>query len=61
MTSGPGGGQASWAQQVHQLAGGGDEPSVAPWKPPVEDLFQAAARRRPPPAPPGSADGSRRG
>ncbi|WP_030610458.1 RDD family protein [Streptomyces achromogenes] len=46
VTSGPGGGQASWAQQVHQLAGGGDEPSVAPWKPPVEDLFQAAARRQ---------------
>ncbi|MCE0447051.1 hypothetical protein LT493_29350 [Streptomyces tricolor] len=22
LTSGPGGGQASWAQQVHQLAGG---------------------------------------
>ncbi|MEV5382006.1 RDD family protein [Streptomyces sp. NPDC052721] len=46
LTSGPGGGQASWAQQVHQLAGGGDEQPVAPWKPPVEDLFQAAARRQ---------------
>ncbi|MEU6666204.1 RDD family protein [Streptomyces sp. NPDC046727] len=46
LTSGPGGGQASWAQQVHQLAGGGDEQSVAPWKPPVEDVFQAAARRQ---------------
>ncbi|MEU9479690.1 RDD family protein [Streptomyces sp. NPDC048191] len=46
VTSGPGGGQASWAQQVHQLAGGGDEQPVAPWKPPVEDLFQAAARRQ---------------
>ncbi|MDN3263337.1 RDD family protein [Streptomyces sp. CSDS2] len=46
VTSGPGGGQASWAQQVHQLAGGGDELTVAPWKPPVEDLFQAAARRQ---------------
>ncbi|MFF5469721.1 RDD family protein [Streptomyces achromogenes] len=46
VTSGPGGGQASWAQQVHQLAGGGDEPPVAPWKPPVEDFFQAAARRQ---------------
>ncbi|GGW20369.1 hypothetical protein GCM10018980_36570 [Streptomyces capoamus] len=45
LTSGPGGGQASWAQQVHRLAGGGDEP-VVPWKPPVEDLFQAAARRQ---------------
>ncbi|GHI07346.1 hypothetical protein AQI88_20825 [Streptomyces cellostaticus] len=46
MSPGPGGGQASWAQQVHQLAGGGDEQPVAPWKPPVEDLFQAAARRQ---------------
>ncbi|MFI1362613.1 RDD family protein [Streptomyces griseochromogenes] len=46
MTAGPGGGQASWAQQVHQLAGGGDEQPVAPWKPPVEDPFQAAARRQ---------------
>ncbi|WP_428986405.1 RDD family protein [Streptomyces camelliae] len=45
MTSGPGGGQASWAQQVHQLAGGDEQP-VAPWKPPVEDVFQAAARRQ---------------
>ncbi|MFE2099504.1 RDD family protein [Streptomyces sp. PTD9-10] len=45
MASGPGGGQASWAQQVHQLAGGADE-QVAPWKPPVEDIFQAAARRQ---------------
>ncbi|MGY5050520.1 RDD family protein [Streptomyces sp. 900105755] len=43
MASGAGGGQSSWAQQVHQLAG--DQP-VAPWKPPVEDLFQAAARRQ---------------
>ncbi|KIE23142.1 membrane protein [Streptomyces sp. MUSC 125] len=46
LTSGSGGGQASWAQQVHQLAGGADEPPVAPWKPPVEDPFQAAARRQ---------------
>lgn len=46
LTTGPGGGQASWAQQVHQLAGGGDDQPVAPWKPPVEDLFQAAARRQ---------------
>ncbi|MGW2492540.1 RDD family protein [Streptomyces sp. NPDC001606] len=46
LTSGPGGGQASWAQQVHQLAGGADEQPVAPWKPPVEDVFQAAARRQ---------------
>ncbi|MEU9593205.1 RDD family protein [Streptomyces sp. NPDC048219] len=44
---GPGGGQSSWAQQVHQLAGaGGDEQPVAPWKPPVDDVFQAAARRQ---------------
>ncbi|MGW0813728.1 RDD family protein [Streptomyces viridiviolaceus] len=47
LTSGPGGGQSSWAQQVHRLAGaGGDEQPVAPWKPPVEDPFQAAARRQ---------------
>ncbi|MGW1586066.1 RDD family protein [Streptomyces sp. NPDC002386] len=46
LTAGPGGGQASWAQQVHRLAGGADEQPVAPWKPPVEDLFQAAARRQ---------------
>ncbi|MGV4885051.1 RDD family protein [Streptomyces viridosporus] len=45
LTSGPGGGQSSWAQQVHRLAGG-EEPPVAPWKPPVEDPFQAAARRQ---------------
>ncbi|MEV7129029.1 RDD family protein [Streptomyces sp. NPDC093260] len=45
-TSGPGGGQASWAQQVHQLAGAGEDQPVAPWKPPVEDPFQAAARRQ---------------
>ncbi|MEU5534112.1 RDD family protein [Streptomyces sp. NPDC020362] len=44
VTAGPGGGQASWAQQVHQLAGGDEQ--MAPWKPPVEDLFQAAARRQ---------------
>ena len=47
MTSGPGGGQPSWAQQVHRLAGAPDEEQpVAPWKPPVEDVFQAAARRQ---------------
>ncbi|MGW0997705.1 RDD family protein, partial [Streptomyces sp. NPDC002523] len=44
VTAGPGGGQASWAQQVHRLAGGADEQPVAPWKPVVEDPFQAAAR-----------------
>ncbi len=32
---------------MHRLAGaGGDEQPVAPWKPPVEDVFQAAARRQ---------------
>ncbi|WP_431987226.1 RDD family protein [Streptomyces griseoflavus] len=45
LTTGSGGGQSSWAQQVHRLAGG-EEPPVAPWKPPVEDPFQAAARRQ---------------
>ncbi|MFD1661977.1 RDD family protein [Streptomyces caeni] len=46
MTAGPGGGQPSWAQQVHRLASSGTdgEGPVAPWKPPVEDVFQAAAR-----------------
>ncbi|MFJ5773622.1 RDD family protein [Streptomyces sp. NPDC093094] len=47
VTSAVGGGQSSWAQQVHRLAGGSaDEQPVAPWKPPVEDVFQAAARRQ---------------
>ncbi|MFG3547954.1 RDD family protein [Streptomyces sp. NPDC047725] len=47
VAAGPGGGQASWAQQVHRLAGSGaDEQPVAPWKPPVDDVFQAAARRQ---------------
>ncbi|MFF0107880.1 RDD family protein [Streptomyces hirsutus] len=45
LTSGHGGGQSSWAQQVHRLADGEEAP-VAPWKPPVEDVFQAAARRQ---------------
>ncbi|MFI5882163.1 RDD family protein [Streptomyces sp. NPDC051554] len=45
MAAGPGGGQPSWAQQVHRLAGDEEAP-VAPWKPPVEDVFQAAARRQ---------------
>ncbi|MFE2045405.1 RDD family protein [Streptomyces sp. NPDC059477] len=52
LTSGPGGGQSSWAQQVHQLAGAsggaggsGDEP-VVPWRPPADDPFQAMARRQ---------------
>ncbi|MFG2571083.1 RDD family protein [Streptomyces sp. NPDC048481] len=43
--AGPGGGQPSWAQQVHRLAGAEEGP-VAPWKPPVDDIFQAAARRQ---------------
>ncbi|MGX5210144.1 RDD family protein [Streptomyces violaceus] len=46
LSAGPGGGQSSWAQQVHRLAGAGDEQPVAPWKPPTEDVFQAAARRQ---------------
>ncbi|MFE2140102.1 RDD family protein, partial [Streptomyces sp. NPDC059466] len=43
LSSGAGGGQPSWAQQVHRLAG--DEGPVGPFKPPVDDVFQAAARR----------------
>ncbi|MFI8533069.1 RDD family protein [Streptomyces aquilus] len=47
MSSGPGGGQPSWAQQVHRLAGAsGEDQPVVPWKPPVDDIFQAAARRQ---------------
>jgi len=48
MAGGAGGGQSSWAQQVHRLAGADDGQPVAPapWKPPVEDIFQAAARRQ---------------
>ncbi|MFF7449225.1 MULTISPECIES: RDD family protein [unclassified Streptomyces] len=47
MASGVGGGQPSWAQQVHRLAANPDEEQpVTPWKPPVEDIFQAAARRQ---------------
>ncbi|MBX9398068.1 RDD family protein [Streptomyces sp. TRM72054] len=48
VTTGSGGGQSSWAQQVHRLAGTAtpDDQPVAPWKPPVEDPFQAAARRQ---------------
>ncbi|MFE9925696.1 RDD family protein [Streptomyces sp. NPDC005774] len=45
LSSGHGGGQSSWAQQVHRPADGEAVP-VAPWKPPVEDIFQAAARRQ---------------
>ncbi|MDT9689291.1 RDD family protein [Streptomyces sp. P9(2023)] len=52
LTAGPGGGAASWPQQVQQLAqssagvgaaGDGEQP-VVPWKPPVEDVFLQAAR-----------------
>jgi uncharacterized RDD family membrane protein YckC len=46
MTSGAGGGQPSWAQQVHRLAGAEEDQPVAPWKPPVDDIFTAAARRQ---------------
>ncbi|MFG3097053.1 RDD family protein [Streptomyces sp. NPDC048202] len=46
LAPGPGGGQASWAQQVHHLAGTGEEQPVVPWKPPVEDPFLAAVRRQ---------------
>ncbi|MFC8344384.1 RDD family protein [Streptomyces sp. NPDC057280] len=47
MSSGSGGGQPSWAQQVHRLAGAsGEDQPVLPWKPPVDDIFQAAARRQ---------------
>ncbi|MFB9467547.1 RDD family protein, partial [Streptomyces cinereospinus] len=46
VTTGPGGGQSSWAQQVHRLAVTPDEQPAVPWKPPVEDIFQAAARRQ---------------
>jgi uncharacterized RDD family membrane protein YckC len=47
VTGGPGGGQPSWAQQVHHLAGGaGEDGPVVPWRPPVDDFFQAAARRQ---------------
>ncbi|MEF9904202.1 RDD family protein [Streptomyces sp. P9-A2] len=45
LSSGHGGGQSSWAQQAPRPADGEEVP-VAPWKPPVEDIFQAAARRQ---------------
>ncbi|GGW30089.1 RDD family protein [Streptomyces xantholiticus] len=47
VTSSAGGGAASWAQQVHQLAqtpGTGPGEPVLPWKPPVNDPFLAAAQ-----------------
>lgn len=49
LTSGSGGGAASWPQQVHRLAqsgpaGPGGEQPVVPWKPPVDDPFLRAAQ-----------------
>ncbi|MDQ0943112.1 RDD family protein [Streptomyces sp. V1I1] len=50
VTNGPGGGSASWAQQVHRLAQPGPasaaeaEQPVVPWKPPVSDPFLQAAQ-----------------
>ncbi|GGX97654.1 RDD family protein [Streptomyces fructofermentans] len=44
VTAGSGGGQPSWAQQVHRLAGPGSEPPVVPWKPVREDPFQSVLR-----------------
>ncbi|MET8680455.1 RDD family protein [Streptomyces sp. NPDC004647] len=49
---GSGGGQPSWAQQVHQLADpgpagtrqGSPDAPVTPWRPPVADPFLAAAQ-----------------
>ncbi|MFI6286606.1 RDD family protein [Streptomyces sp. NPDC051018] len=53
VTPGSGGGSASWAQQVHQLARPEGEQPVAPWKPPADDPFlraaQAQAAARPAP------------
>ncbi|MEV8566631.1 RDD family protein [Streptomyces sp. NPDC051322] len=46
-TPGPGGGAASWPQQVQQLARPGaesEEQGLPPWKPVVEDPFLQAAR-----------------
>ncbi|ATL28081.1 RDD family protein [Streptomyces formicae] len=47
VTQGPGGGQPSWAQQVHQLAGpapGAEGQPVVPWKPVASDPFGALAQ-----------------
>ncbi|MFG2647257.1 RDD family protein [Streptomyces sp. NPDC048436] len=46
VTSGPGGGSPSWAQQVHQLAegDGGQQQPVVPWKPVASDPFLAMAQ-----------------
>ncbi|GAQ72571.1 RDD family protein [Streptomyces turgidiscabies] len=48
MAHGVGGGQPSWAMQAPRPGGSdeGGEQRLAPWKPPVEDVFQAAARRQ---------------
>ncbi|MGV9878349.1 RDD family protein [Streptomyces sp. NPDC003006] len=52
VTAGAGGGSASWAQQVHQLASGGapapdqqgEGQPVVPWKPVASDPFLAVAQ-----------------
>ncbi|WP_328496061.1 RDD family protein [Streptomyces sp. NBC_00414] len=44
MSAGLGGGQPSWAQQVHRLAGPDEDQPVVPWKPVREDPFQAVVR-----------------
>jgi uncharacterized RDD family membrane protein YckC len=48
VTSGPGGGSPSWAQQVHQLAegDGGQQQPVVPWKPVANDPFLAMAQNQ---------------
>ncbi|MET8689106.1 RDD family protein [Streptomyces sp. NPDC004732] len=58
VTSGPGGGSPSWAQQVHQLAQSpvpgadgapaqqGEGQPVVPWKPVAEDPFLALAQNQ---------------
>ncbi|MGW2561705.1 RDD family protein [Streptomyces sp. NPDC001514] len=46
VSAGAGGGAASWAQQVHQLAQAQapEQQPVVPWKPPVNDPFLQAAQ-----------------
>lgn len=53
VTSGPGGGSPSWAQQVHQLAEGDgqhrdgqQQQPVVPWKPVASDPFLAMAQNQ---------------
>ncbi|MFI6087433.1 RDD family protein [Streptomyces sp. NPDC051218] len=48
VTSGPGGGSPSWAQQVHRLAaeGDGQQQPVVPWKPVADDPFLAMAQNQ---------------